>query len=153
MKMLLRCKITVCLEQSILKILLTIKILITVSEMTRCVSFIALSAGVLVIVDTPNEHKYERIWKDVSDRQFWTFMVRAGGDVHVLLTEQLGVTETNLYEFVIGGWQNNRTVIRTAVLGGGDSIKATLDAKNLVSASERREFWISWWKGQLEVNV
>lgn len=109
------------------------------------------NSGVMVIVDTPNEHKYERIWKEVADRQFWTFMVRAGGDVHVVLTEQYGVTETNIYEFVVGGWYNNRSVIRTDVLGGGDSIKDSLDAKNLVSSSERREFWISWWKGQLEL--
>lgn len=118
--------------------------------MTCCLYF-CYCAGVLLIVDTPVEHKYERIWKEVTDRQFWTFMVRAGGDVHVILTEQLGVTNANIYEFVVGGWYNNRSVIRTEVLGGGESIKASVDIKNVVSSSERREFWISWWKGQLEV--
>lgn len=42
--------------------------------------------------------------------------MRACGDVHVLLTEELGRQDGDLYEISIGGWNNNKTVIRTAVI-------------------------------------
>ena len=69
----------------------------------------------------------------------------------MILSEKLEVTDVNIYEFVIGGWVNNRSLIRTQVLGGGDSVKASIDIKNIVSTSETREFWISWWNGSIEV--
>jgi Farnesoic acid 0-methyl transferase len=104
-------------------------------------------------MDTPDEHKYVSMWKSVETKNFWSFAVRAGGDVHVILTSRVGRTDSDLYEFVIGGWFNNMSVIRTEILGGGDSIKGTYNQTNLVSATEMRHFWISWYDGLISVST
>jgi Farnesoic acid 0-methyl transferase len=113
-----------------------------------CFSFIAA----YLILATPDEHKYTTMWKSVENKKFWTFGVRAGGDVHVVLTTRLGRTDSDLYEFVIGGWFNNMSVIRTQILGGGESIKGTYNKTNLVSATGMRYFWISWFNGLISVS-
>lgn len=104
-------------------------------------------------METPDEHKYVSMWKSVEGKSFWSFAVQAGGDVHVVLTSRLGRTDADLYEFVIGGWFNNMSVIRTEILGGGDSIKGTYNQTNLVSAKEMRHFWISWYEGLISVST
>ena len=106
-----------------------------------------------LVMATPDEHKYVTMWKSVETKKFWSFSVRAGGDVHVVLTSRLGQTDSDLYELVIGGWSNSASVIRTEVIGGGDSVKAMLNRTNLVTATEFRHFWISWYDGLVSVGI
>jgi len=110
-------------------------------------------AAAFLAMETPDEHRYVSMWKSVERKMFWSFAVRAGGDVHVVLTSKLGRTDSDLYEIVIGGWFNNMSVIRTELLGGGDSIKGTYNQSNLVSVNEMRHFWISWYDGLISVSI
>ena len=66
-------------------------------------------------VVTPDEYMYETLWKSVKNRDTFNFQVRACGHVHVVLSEQIGQIDSNIYEFSIGGWNNTQSVLRTAV--------------------------------------
>ena len=66
-------------------------------------------------VVTPDEYMYETLWKSVTNRDVFVFQVRACGDVHVVLSEEIGQIDAGIYEFSIGGWNNTQSVLRTAV--------------------------------------
>ena len=70
---------------------------------------------------------------------FISFKVKVNSDVHFALIS--GTTEDDqLYEIVIGGWNNTRSVIRTAKQGRPVySIKGTFLDDGIF-----KEFWISW---------
>ena len=59
-------------------------------------------------IDTPVDYRYQYMWKSVERRSFLSFKVRACNDVHVALAEEMGRTDTSMYEIVIGGWENTR---------------------------------------------
>ena len=76
----------------------------------------------------------------------------AEGHVHVVLTEGLGQTTSNVVEFVIGGWDLDRTVIRTYIYGNrGGAIQAQAHTPGIVSKTEYHEFWVGWINGSMEV--
>lgn len=78
----------------------------------------------------------------------------AAGHAHIVLTEGEGQTNANVVEFIIGGWQLNRTVIRAHIFGNDvGNIKASASTPGILSNSEFREFWISWMNGTMEVRV
>ncbi|CAG2206019.1 unnamed protein product [Mytilus edulis] len=70
---------------------------------------------------------------------FISFKVKVNSDVHFALIS--GTTEDDqLYEIVIGGWNNTKSVIRTAKQGRPVySIKGTFLDDGIF-----KEFWISW---------
>ena len=65
-----------------------------------------------MMMTPPDEHKYDWMWKSVKNRYYWSFTVKACGDVHVILTNRFGVIDTDIIEYSIGGWENQRCVIR-----------------------------------------
>ena len=110
--------------------------------------------GEELIINTEESYKYEKIWKNIGDRTFYSFRVTACRDVHVLLTAQAGeVTDNQVYEMVIGGWQGNMSVIRYSVLGGYGSIKASHNKTGMLDCDNAKDFWISWRKGIIEVEL
>ena len=101
------------------------------------------------------DHRYGNLWKSVEGKLFWTFGVRASaGNAHLLLTEKLGYTGDNVYELVIGEGLTNRSrvFLRTEVMGAANTIKAEVTFPDVIDATERREFWLCWHLGQIEVN-
>ncbi|XP_071086095.1 uncharacterized protein [Haliotis cracherodii] len=75
------------------------------------------------------------------------FKVSASNDVHVALLQYDGVTSQNIYEVVIGGWGNTQSVIRT-----GKQYRNRVIARHRpLSATQFRDFWISWANGVISV--
>lgn len=109
------------------------------------------SAGDVLIVDTPDQDRFESMWKSVVDRQFFTFSVTACAEAHVILTERQGRTDDHIYEFVIGGWENSRSVIRTNIRGGGRTVMASKLTTDVLKCDQMVTFWISWLNGEIEV--
>ncbi|XP_046568666.1 C3 and PZP-like alpha-2-macroglobulin domain-containing protein 8, partial [Haliotis rubra] len=77
------------------------------------------------------------------------FKVRASNDAHVALLQEDGVTNRNIYEIVIGGWRNTQSVIRT---GMQHANRVTARHRPL-SATQFRDFWISWDSGVISVGT
>ena len=71
-------------------------------------------ADLLEIV-TPDEYMYETLWKSVKNRDYFTFQVKACGDVHVILSNEIGQIDQDIFEFSIGGWNNTQSVLRSSV--------------------------------------
>lgn len=75
----------------------------------------------------------------ISENNFINFKIKACNDVHVALIS--GNTENDpLYEIVIGGWKNTKSVLRT----GKQANTAATDEGDFLICSEYKEFWISW---------
>ncbi|XP_071084712.1 uncharacterized protein [Haliotis cracherodii] len=77
------------------------------------------------------------------------FKVRASNDAHLALLRDDGVTDQNIYEVVIGGWGNTQSVIRT---GMQHTNRVTVRHTPL-SATQFRDFWISWENGVISVGA
>ena len=46
--------------------------------------------GDMLEVVTPDEYMYETVWKSVKNRDSFTFQVKACGDAHVILSNEIG---------------------------------------------------------------
>jgi len=72
------------------------------------------------------------------------FQVKSSDNVHLAIAPdekyEDGVNEDDVYEFVIGGWGNQKSVIRR---GNQGKELATAETIDIVSAEEYRGFWIS----------
>tara|TARA_B100000902_G_scaffold106653_1_gene108509 strand:+ start:584 stop:5302 length:4719 start_codon:yes stop_codon:yes gene_type:complete len=66
---------------------------------------------------TENEYKYKQIGSDISELDHVLIEINATNDAHIALGED---TEHNgkHYEIVLGGWSNNKSVIRSQNQGG-----------------------------------
>ena len=91
------------------------------------------------------------MWKSVVDRKYFPFSVSACADAHVILTEKEGRSDGHIYEFVIGGWENSRSVIRTNIRGGGRTVMASKQTADILKCDQMVTFWISWLDGHIEV--
>ena len=103
-----------------------------------------------MLARTPDSHRYDTMWKKIGNRYFVDFVVMACGHGHVLLATEEGNTDSNIYEFVIGGWDNNQTVIRTKIFG---EYRAGAHTPDLLTCDRQREFWVSWLQGELMVST
>ncbi|XP_035694564.1 uncharacterized protein LOC118428574 [Branchiostoma floridae] len=68
------------------------------------------------------------------------FEVKASSDVHIVLSNQ-NYPVDDMYEIVIGGWSNSRSVIRRQEQGMSVALAATID---ILSPDIYRGFLISW---------
>ncbi|XP_046377746.2 uncharacterized protein LOC124149944 [Haliotis rufescens] len=83
------------------------------------------------------------------DATSFTFKVRAENDAFVALLQEDGVTNQNIYEVLIGGWHNTRSVIRT-----GKQFNSRVEARHTpLSSTQFRDFWISWEDGVISVGA
>ena len=109
-----------------------------------------LILGHFLMARTPDRHRYDSVWKSVRNRVYMDFVIQACGHGHVVLAAEEGQTTNNVYEYVIGGWDNNRTVIRTEILG---NYKVGADTPHILDCGRIREFWISWLDGTFTVRL
>ncbi|KAI5639723.1 farnesoic acid 0-methyl transferase domain-containing protein [Phthorimaea operculella] len=78
------------------------------------------------------------------------FSVRAPNDAHLALTA--GPYESNpCYEIIIGGWKNQKSVIRKTVDGNKED-KAEVDSAYILNAGEFRDFYVRWDGGVIGVH-
>ena len=62
----------------------------------------------MVHVDSIDDYQYTRMWLTTDGRFDQVFRVQAGSDAHIFLAENLGTSESDAYEIVIGGFTNAR---------------------------------------------
>ncbi|XP_078674665.1 uncharacterized protein LOC144912807 [Branchiostoma floridae x Branchiostoma belcheri] len=68
------------------------------------------------------------------------FKVKTSAGAHIALSSQ-GAGLNYMYEIVIGGWENTKSVIRREPLG---EKKVTASTPGILSPDEFRIFWVSW---------
>ena len=104
-------------------------------------------------VYTTGEYQYTTMWKSVEDRHFWSFAILAfQANAYVLLSEGLGGTDGNVYEFGVGvGPSKDRVFLRTEVGGQDGTIKAEVQVADVIVSNGLKEFWICWYRGQIEL--
>ena len=86
------------------------------------------------------------------------FQVKGNNDAQLLLMSQLkGIPPFFIkpyYLIIIGGWNNSRSTIETAVDEWvGKNTIAVYDKYGLLSDSEYRDFWVTWEKGNIRVGT
>ena len=99
-------------------------------------------------MNTDGTYDYERYHVVTSGRTHMAFTLQACSDSHVGLSEVPGLASYNMYEVVIGGWENSKSVIRRQVQG---TILAERQTPNILKCDETRYFWISWADGLIEM--
>lgn len=72
------------------------------------------------------------------------FKVRAAHDAHIALTSGPSESDDNMVEVFIGGWSNQKSVIRR---NKQKPEKAEADTPNVLNGGEFRGFWIRWYEG------
>lgn len=85
-----------------------------------------------------------------SNLQRIEFQFRIATDAHVVLSPHL--TSRDVYEVVLGGWSNTKTVIRKCLQGCG---KEKIETPYFLNSTEFRKFWITFNKenGTIELGV
>lgn len=72
------------------------------------------------------------------------FKVRAAHDAHLALTSGPSESETHMIEVFIGGWSNQKSVIRR---NKQKPEKAEANTPDVLNGGEFRGFWIRWYEG------
>ena len=101
------------------------------------------------IFHTHEEYDYNQLWLTTHRRYSVVFSAKACSDVHVGLARFAGINDVDMNEVVIGGWNNTKSVIRKSPQNDDDS--ATLETIDILSCTETRYFWISWYYGMIRV--
>ncbi|XP_038058113.1 C3 and PZP-like alpha-2-macroglobulin domain-containing protein 8 isoform X2 [Patiria miniata] len=96
-------------------------------------------------ISTPNRYSYQFVEKE-EGMDFFTFMCKAKNDAHIALAATQDSYQ--LYEVVLGGWDNTRSWIARSRMG--DALVTDLTA-DIVSWDEFRAFWISWKAGNIQI--
>ena len=104
-------------------------------------------------VVTPDNYYYNTMWKSVQGRNFINFAVRACSDAHVVLTENEGDTSGKVYEFIIGGWTNSKSLLRLSITTGDASYVKAEDLGSKLDCQSYRHFHVTWHQGNLEVCI
>ncbi|XP_072040494.1 uncharacterized protein [Amphiura filiformis] len=98
---------------------------------------------------TPIAYNYQYVWPDIPvGATGFRFNVCATNDVHIALSPIHG-DAPSMYEITIGGWGNNNSAIR---LCKGCDIKTYIDTPAILSATEYREFRVSFENDLVEVS-
>ncbi|XP_078573406.1 uncharacterized protein LOC144860153 [Branchiostoma floridae x Branchiostoma japonicum] len=88
---------------------------------------------------TENQYEYHWDLPRLTASRF-TFEVQANHDVHVALSSQNQDLD-DMYEIVIGGWGNSKSMIRRSKQGHDHAKVSTVEIN---SQTEYRAFWITW---------
>lgn len=94
-----------------------------------------------LVIHTPDQYKYQLV-KDLAVQETTSivFEVRASNDAHILLMQDKGDFDRNIYEIVIGAGTNSFSTIRKERL----SKDVTHKMHHPLSCYIQRYFWISW---------
>nr|KAG5691153.1 hypothetical protein BaRGS_032149 [Batillaria attramentaria] len=109
-------------------------------------------------VSTSGTYVYQPVWQNNSKlpsdiHTSITFEVKTCTDAHVLLTTHAQGhpdLESNLYEIVIGGWRNGKSVIRTSK----QQFPSRAEVRHIpLHCDEYRKFYVSWADGIVKVGA
>ena len=78
--------------------------------------------------------------------QHIVFKVMACSDVHVGLASYPGIFYAQMYEVIIGGWDNKKSAIRKEVQG---TIMVEVEKDNVLDCNQYRSLWVSWYDGTI----
>ncbi|XP_071104952.1 uncharacterized protein [Haliotis cracherodii] len=101
------------------------------------------------IFSTSSTHIYHSLFDDgVIKRSHTslTFKVKTCGDAHVALKTLYQNSDTQMYEVVLGGWRNSKSVLRRCAQC--DSLVEY--SGGVVSCSQYKQFWMSWSDGTVK---
>ncbi|XP_052060295.1 C3 and PZP-like alpha-2-macroglobulin domain-containing protein 8 [Mytilus californianus] len=103
-------------------------------------------------IETPNLYKYILLSDygiDIGNKETGNikFMVKASNDAHVALLSS-NTDQEPLYEIVLGGWANSKSVIRDRKQG----IALTTHYGPVLKQNEYRTFYINWSKEHIRVD-
>ncbi|XP_048243111.1 C3 and PZP-like alpha-2-macroglobulin domain-containing protein 8 [Haliotis rufescens] len=106
-----------------------------------------------VELETDTQYNYQSLQEvDVKIRSQATsfkFKIQASNDAHVALLTYDGETGQNMYEIVLGGFSNTRSIIRNSRQG----TNRVETFHSPLSSTEFRDFWISWEGGVISVGT
>ncbi|XP_071943363.1 C3 and PZP-like alpha-2-macroglobulin domain-containing protein 8 [Antedon mediterranea] len=98
-----------------------------------------------ITISTPNTYDYKYV-KKPSNLQVFSFACKAENDAHIALA--VDPTGMDLYEIVLGGWQNTKSWITASKQG---EHLVTVSTPGIVSWDEFRAFWITFENGLIVV--
>ncbi|RZF48823.1 hypothetical protein LSTR_LSTR003203, partial [Laodelphax striatellus] len=101
-----------------------------------------------LMISTENNFQYEFL-QAPRNRQNIVFEIRAGGSVHIALSDIQGVSEVS-YVIVIGGSDNRLSWVTRGKHGYGRRLQSW-STPEILSEEESRTFWLSWESGTLKM--
>ena len=99
---------------------------------------------------TDGSYDYYRYHKTVTGETAVVVGIQACSDGHIGLSEVPGLSSLNMYEVVIGGWSNSKSVIRRARQG---HIEVEASTPDILSCNSMKFFWVTWEDGIIEVGA
>ncbi|XP_048247355.1 uncharacterized protein LOC124145114 [Haliotis rufescens] len=106
----------------------------------------------LVCLETADDYHYHSVDDGgfhLNGQSSFTFWVRATNDAHIALLRNKGLYENDMYEIVIGGWHNTKSVIRDRK--GGPILALARHVP--LSGNKHLPFWISFSGGTISVGA
>ena len=119
-------------------------------ETVTRLSCLVSSVGDIIKIYTEEKFGYiylNNFGVDVQKRTHIAFSIRAKNDAHVALSKFEDDPSFETYEIVIGGWNNQKSVIRKC---SQCRPMTSLDGAQL-NGSEFRQFWVSWAEARLRL--
>ncbi|XP_039290851.1 LOW QUALITY PROTEIN: C3 and PZP-like alpha-2-macroglobulin domain-containing protein 8 [Nilaparvata lugens] len=101
-----------------------------------------------LMISTENNFQYEFL-QAPRNRQNIVFEIRAGGSVHIALSDIQGVSDVS-YVIVIGGSDNRLSWVTRGKHGYGRRLQSW-STPEILSEEESRTFWLSWESGTLKM--
>lgn len=101
------------------------------------------------VVTTTDAYQYTDVEKNVTESTSIVFKVAACHDAHVLLHQDGDDKENNIYEIVIGGWDNTKSVIRKQQQGTPVAVAHHMP----LDCEKAFPFWLEWYQGILRVGT
>ena len=99
---------------------------------------------------TDGSYDYYRYHRTVAGENAVVVGIQACSDGHIGLSEVPGLSSLNMYEVVIGGWSNTKSVIRRARQG---DIEVEASTPEILSCNSFKFFWVTWEDGIIEVGA
>lgn len=108
----------------------------------------------VVPLSTPDRYIYQYVHDmgvDITGHTSITFQVMACNDAHIALSQSKGVDTNNTYEIVIGGWSDQRSVIRDCKQCA--HMDTTYNMAHPIDCNKYLPFWISWANNIIRVGT
>ena len=99
---------------------------------------------------TDDSYDYYRYHKIVTGQTSFGVGIQSCSDAHIGLSEIPGLSSLNMYEIVIGGWSNTKSVIRRGRQG---AIEVETSTPDILNCNSMKYFWVTWDDGAIEVGI
>ena len=104
------------------------------------------------VVYTGSNYKYTPVPSQdaqIQTHRYIQFYVQANNDAHVLLQSRKNDEVNGVYEIVIGGWRNSKSVIRDRKQGTNYALTHNMG----LNSTSLRPFWVSFQNGWVKVGT